>query len=165
MTVKKVKAHQDKETKYKDLTFEAQRNVDCDAEAGQKVKEVEKREYNDEVALEVGALLWCSRGGITGDPYKWMLEQEAQTIVQKRLKMSERAFNEIDWNVHKGALKRISPRERQLLKRMLLVELPTRKDWRGIGTERTANVPYVGRMMVQSISCSVRNWEIQKREG
>ena len=127
VAVKKLKAHQDKETKYEDLTFEAQRNVDCDAKAGQKVKEVEKREYTDEVAPEVGALLWCSRGGITGGPYKWMLEQEAQTIVQKRLKMSERVFNEIDWNVHEGALKGISSRERRLLKRMLWGELPTGK--------------------------------------
>ena len=58
VTVKKVKAHQEREARYEDLTFKAQKNVDCDAEAGRKAKEVKKSEYIDKVAVEVGALLW-----------------------------------------------------------------------------------------------------------
>ena len=54
-----------------------------------------------------------------------MIEQEAKLIVQRRLKLPERAVEEIDWDVHEGALKRIAPRERKMLKRMLWGKLPT----------------------------------------
>ena len=36
--VRKVKAHQDQLKKYEDLSSEEKRNVDCDEEAGRKVK-------------------------------------------------------------------------------------------------------------------------------
>ena len=81
----------------------------------------------DEVDEAVGVQLWCEEGGITGAPYKKMVEQEAEKTVKKRLKMSTRAFEEVDWEVHGGALKKIAPRERQIVKRMLCGELPNRK--------------------------------------
>ena len=123
--VRKVRAHQDREKKYEELAFEAQRNIDCDKKAGRKVKEVESSDYVDEVDEAVGVQLWCEEGGITGAPYEKMMEDEAEEIVKKRLKMSRRAFEEVDWEVHGGALKKIAPRERQMVKRMLWGELPT----------------------------------------
>ena len=84
--LKKVAAHQDDGTKYKDLSFEARRNIDCDKFAGEKVKEVVEERYVQTLEKEVQVMLWSQEGGITGDVYQWMMERGAQETVMMRLK-------------------------------------------------------------------------------
>ena len=50
-------------------------------------------EYVQEVDGKVKALLWCSEGGIIGDPHQWIEEQGTNDVVMRRLRMSTRAFN------------------------------------------------------------------------
>ena len=91
---------------------------------GEKVKEVVEKNYIETVNEEVKVMLWCSEGGITGDPYKWMMEQRAEEVVRRRLRLSGSAFSEVDWEIHGDAIRRIAPRERVMVKKMLWDELP-----------------------------------------
>ena len=125
--VVKVKAHQDDGKKYEELGFEAKRNVDCDEAAGRKVDVVEAEDFESVVEEAVGAMLWTPQGGITGDPYKWVEGERAQAVVCRRLRISERTYDLIDWEAHERALATIGKRERTLIKKMLWGELPTGK--------------------------------------
>ena len=125
--VVKVKAHQDEGKRYEELGFEAKRNVDCDAAAGRKVEVVDEEDYESEVAEAVGAMLWSREGGITGDPYKWVEGERAEAVICRRLRISKRTYDLVDWDVHERALGTIGKRERTLVKKMLWGELPTGK--------------------------------------
>ena len=78
------------------MSFEAQRNVDCDGAAGRKVETVEEEEFESEVVEAVGAMLWSQGGGITGDPYEWVERDRAEGVVRKRLRMTKRVFDLVD---------------------------------------------------------------------
>ena len=84
------------------------------------------KNYIETVYEEVKVMLWCSEGGITWDPYKWMMEQKAEEVVRRRLWLSDSAFFEVDWEIHGDDIRRISPRERVMVRRMMWEELPYR---------------------------------------
>ena len=59
---RKVKAHQDKDVKYADLSYEARMNVDCDGAAKEEAMRAEGSDYVDEMPEGVKALMWSSWG-------------------------------------------------------------------------------------------------------
>ena len=127
LTVKKVKGHQDDREKYENLLFQEQRNVDCDHEAECAMSGARGENYIKKIPEGVKAMVWTSRGGLTVEPYDWIMEEGAKCVVQKRLRCNERAFELIDWEVHGKSMKKIQPRYRASVLRMVWDELPTQE--------------------------------------
>lgn len=111
--------------KYEDLSFEAKQNDDCNKLSGKKVRDEKDSAYVQEVDDSITALVWCSEGGITGDPYQWIKEQEAKEVVMKRLRMSTKLFDKVDWVVRGAAFRRIATTERIMVTRILSEEFST----------------------------------------
>ena len=122
--VKKVKAHQDDEGKYEELPYKAKKNVDCDGVAKVEVVEATGNEYLERIPDGVEAMLWTRWGGLTRDPYNWVMIGKAEGAVKKRLKLNDRAYSRIDWEIHGQVLARVQPESRASVKRMVWDELP-----------------------------------------
>ena len=72
-------------------------------------------------------MVWTRRGGLTAEPYDWIMDDGAKGVVQERLRMSGRAFEMVDWEVHKKSLKKVHPRYRASVLRVVWDELPTQE--------------------------------------
>ena len=77
--VRKVKVHQDEEKSPEELTMEEKLNMKCDKAAGECVRRVERKDTVDEVHPGAGAMLWTMKGGVTGEPYRWVVQGKYRT--------------------------------------------------------------------------------------
>ena len=135
LVVEYVAAHQDDARDYEELDFDGQRNADCDMAAGRTVREW--RVARNEVGKfqeETVAMLWCRTGGVTEDPYARIIGAEARETVAKRLKMTARTMEKVDWCLHGKALSKIETRYRPGILKQIWEENPCkRKRWRDEG--------------------------------
>ena len=118
--------------------------MDCDHAAENAMAEARGENYLSEIPEGVKAMVWTSRGGLTVEPYKWIMEEEAKGAVQKRLRINARAFEKIDWEVHEKALKKVQPRYRASVLRMLWDELPTQEKMKRNGYLEDDSCPLCG---------------------
>ena len=147
LTVRYVKAHQDDEEEYENLSFQGKLNVDCDKAAKRATKEIpEGTNTIDELRRGVEAMVWTEQGGLTVDPYAWFSEKVAKEVVKKRLKMTDRIFEMVDWQGHGRALGSIGERYRPSIQKMIWDESPTMEKLRRDGKEDSGRCPLCGRL-------------------
>ena len=80
-----VRGHQDDEMPYKGPGVEEQRNVDCDKAAKERVNRIMGgKDCLSEMPPSVEVMFWTDSGGLTCDPYWWIMEQLARKVVKKK---------------------------------------------------------------------------------
>lgn len=144
LEMQKVKAHQDDNKVYEELAFEERRNVDCDGAANDKAGRAKIRRYVSTLEPGVEAMLWTDQGGLTEEPYDWLMEREAKTEICRRLKISGRVYGIISWEICGKVLEKIQPRYRPSVKKLIWEEVPTRVKLVKYGFEGNERCPLCG---------------------
>jgi len=52
-------------------------------------------------------MVWAEEGGITVEPYDWVMKKKSKEVIMKRLRMRARVYEEVDWEMHGAALRQI----------------------------------------------------------
>ena len=70
-------------------------------------------------------MLWADKGGLTLESYNYVIKERAKVTVMKRLKLNTMGYEEIEWEVHGRAIKRVQTRYRTQVLRLIWDEVPT----------------------------------------
>ena len=93
----KVKGHQVDGEKYENLGFHGSRNDDCDRAAKDGLERAEASDCIPGLYKGMNAVIWSPEGGLTIEPYDWIMERRAKSVLMTRLKISAKVYGEVDW--------------------------------------------------------------------
>ena len=111
LVVSHVKAHQDDDKPYHELTFEGKRNTYCDVVAKGEIARIEKgADKISRFRTETKVMIWSEEGGLAKNTYAWCMEKLAIEILRKQLKLHVSQFRMVDWPLHGKALSLVERR-------------------------------------------------------
>ena len=97
-----------------------------------------------ELPSGVRAMIWTEKGGPKMEPYDWIMKKMAKEAVMERLKISVRAYEEVDWELHGSAVKQVKSRYRPQVLRGVWDEIPTQSKMMRNGYAKEINCKLCG---------------------
>ena len=123
--------------------------MDCDEAAKRAMRGATGSEYVHRLSEEVCAMLWSEMGGLTTDPYDWIMMRRAREVVMMKFKINVRAYELVAWEIHGNILKKIQPRYRPGILKQIWYELPNTQKLERNGYSKDGICPCAMKRMTQ----------------